>query len=117
MRQAFYKLIRIGDCWKKIVTIILRLAWENKTKLCTEAHVATQRVWPVPYACAVPYLTADISRRRNGIYKGKRMNLGTEPLRINFVKCAPPPPGGRYISLIPLTPSTNELLKDGTSGT
>ena len=24
---------------------------------------------------------------------------------------------GRYISLIPLTPSTNELLKDGTSGT
>ena len=40
---AFYKLIRLGDCWKKIVTVILRLAWENNTKLCTEAHVSTQR--------------------------------------------------------------------------
>ena len=55
--------------------------------------------------------------RRNGIKKGKGLNLGTEPLRINFAKYPPPPHGGRYISLIPLTPSTNELLKDGTSGT
>ena len=40
---AFYKLIRLGDCWKKIVIVVLRLAWENKTKLCTEAHVSTPR--------------------------------------------------------------------------
>ena len=40
---AFYKLISLGDYWKKIVTVILRLAWENKTKWCTEAHVSTLR--------------------------------------------------------------------------
>ena len=40
---AFYKLISLRDYWMKIVTVILRLAWENKTKWCTEAHVSTLR--------------------------------------------------------------------------
>ena len=146
---AFYKLIRLGDYWKKIVTFILRLAWENKTKLCTEAHGSTPRMVSTlrmrttishsRHFATLPSVSRKWRLRnehRNSVLMtrhyqevklamSKGYHLSIEGMVYEKVKgwtsgqnlSVLTLSSGRYISWIPLTPSTNELLKDGTSGT
>ena len=60
---AFYKLFRLGDCWKKNRYSHTPLGLRKQHQIMHWSIRINSAVWPVPYACAQPYHTADISRR------------------------------------------------------